>query len=181
MSNKSIAHFPKHTNINRIIQNIIKYNKKYKQNNSKYNKYNKNNWFGNVERRDDTSWLRRIRRLEVDGRNGRGRSCKTWEQIIKEDPREKGLRSEVAQNSVEWRSAIAQTVQHILAWINNGLSIDDDDESSVVNRVDTKFPSVIIIVKILNKNSIETFKKVLSVFLNYANLEQVNSGMNELF
>ena len=40
--------------------------------------------------------LKRIRKLEVDGRNGCGRLRKTWEQLIKEDLCVKGLRSEAA-------------------------------------------------------------------------------------
>ena len=64
-------------------------------------------WFGHAERRDDTNWLKRIRKLEVNGMNGHGRPRKTWEQVIKEDLRVKGLRNEAAQNRAEWRSAIA--------------------------------------------------------------------------
>ena len=63
-------------------------------------------WFGNVERRDDTNRLKRIRKLKVDGRNGSGRPRKTWEPIIKEDLHVKGLGSEAAQNRAECRSAI---------------------------------------------------------------------------
>ena len=63
-------------------------------------------WFGHVERRDDTNWLKRNQKLDVDGRNGCGRPSKTWEQVIKEDLCEKGLRSEAAQNRAEWRSVI---------------------------------------------------------------------------
>ena len=55
-------------------------------------------WFGHIERREEQN-------LAVDGHSGRGRPCKTWEHVIMEDLRVKGLRREVAQNRAEWRSA----------------------------------------------------------------------------
>ena len=63
-------------------------------------------WYGHVERREDSSWLKKVRNLEVDGESGRGRPRKTWEQVIKEDLRAKELRRELAQNRAEWQSAI---------------------------------------------------------------------------
>ena len=55
-------------------------------------------WFGQIERRDANSWLKKVQNLAVDGHNGRGRPRKTWEHVIMEDLRVKGLRQEVAQN-----------------------------------------------------------------------------------
>ena len=60
-------------------------------------------WFGHIERREDNSWLTKVQNLAVDG--GRGRPRKTWEHVIMEDLRVKGLRRKVAQNRAEWRSA----------------------------------------------------------------------------
>ena len=62
-------------------------------------------WFGRIEKREDNSWLKKVQILEVDGHSGRGRPRKTWEHVIMEDLRVKGLRREVAQNRAEWRSA----------------------------------------------------------------------------
>ena len=62
-------------------------------------------WFGHIERREDDSWLKKVQILAVDGHSGRGRPRKTWEHVIMEDLRVKGLRREVAQNRAEWRSA----------------------------------------------------------------------------
>ena len=42
------------------------------------------------------NWLKKVRNLEVNGKSGRGRQCKTWEQV--EDLCAKGLRREVTQN-----------------------------------------------------------------------------------
>ena len=62
-------------------------------------------WFGHIERREDNSWLKKVQILAVDGHSGRGRPRKTWEHVIMEELRVKGLRREVAQNRAEWRSA----------------------------------------------------------------------------
>ena len=62
-------------------------------------------WFGHIERREDSCWLKKVQNLAVDGHSGRGRPRKTWEHVIMEDLRVKGLRREVAQNRAEWRSA----------------------------------------------------------------------------
>ena len=62
-------------------------------------------WFGHIERREDDSWLKKVQNLAVDDHSGCGRPCKTWEHVIMEDLRVKGLRREVAQNRAEWRSA----------------------------------------------------------------------------
>ena len=63
-------------------------------------------WFGHVERRDRDSWLQKVRRMEVAGKARRGRPRKTWEQVISDDLRAKGIRRELAQNRAEWRSSI---------------------------------------------------------------------------
>ena len=62
-------------------------------------------WFDHIERREDNSWLKKVQNLAVDVHSGRGLPRKTWEHVIMEDLRVKGLRREVAQNRAEWRSA----------------------------------------------------------------------------
>ena len=59
-------------------------------------------WFGHVKRRDDNSWLQKIHNLEIVGQSGRGRPRKTWEQVLSEDLRVKGIRRELVQNRAEW-------------------------------------------------------------------------------
>ena len=61
-------------------------------------------WFGHIERRENNSWLKKVQNLAVDGHR-HGRPRKTWEHVIMEDLRVKGLRRKVAQNRAEWRSA----------------------------------------------------------------------------
>ena len=58
--------------------------------------------FGHIERRGDNSWLKKVQNLAVDGHSG---PRKTWQHVIMEDLRVKGLRREVAQNRAQWRSA----------------------------------------------------------------------------
>ena len=62
-------------------------------------------WFGHIVKREDNRWLKKVQNLAVDGHSGRGRPCITWEHVIMEDLRVKGLRREVAQNRAEWKSA----------------------------------------------------------------------------
>ena len=64
-----------------------------------------------VETREDNSWLKKVRNLEVNGESGRGRPCKPWEQVIKEDLDD--LDVEVKEDLdvrlhriMQWRSAI---------------------------------------------------------------------------
>ena len=43
-------------------------------------------------------WLKKVQNPAVDGHSGPGRALKTWEHVIMEDLRVKGLRREIAQN-----------------------------------------------------------------------------------
>ena len=64
-------------------------------------------WYGHIERREDDSWLKKVQHLEVNGVRGRGRPCKTWEQVIADDLRAKGLTRDLAQDRDKWKAAIA--------------------------------------------------------------------------
>ena len=50
-------------------------------------------WFGRIERREDNSWQKKVQILAVDGHSGHGRPHKTWEHVIMEDLRVKGLKT----------------------------------------------------------------------------------------
>ena len=41
-------------------------------------------WFGQVERKDDTDWVKACQKIEIAGKRGRGRGKKTWSQCIDE-------------------------------------------------------------------------------------------------
>ena len=61
-------------------------------------------WFGHIERRDESDWLKKVRHLEVNGSRGRGRPRKTWSQVIKDDLRGKNITRELALDRGRWRS-----------------------------------------------------------------------------
>lgn len=63
-------------------------------------------WFGHVERKDEEDWVNKCRRMEVAGIRGRGRPVKTWQEVINGDMKEFGLKREMAQDRVLWKSCI---------------------------------------------------------------------------
>jgi hypothetical protein len=60
-------------------------------------------WFGHVERRAESEWVRACQYLNVEGNRGRGRGRKTWQQCVNDDLREFGLRREEALDRRIWR------------------------------------------------------------------------------
>ena len=40
-------------------------------------------WFGDVERRDELCWIKRIRTLQVDGDGVKGRPRKRWREVLR--------------------------------------------------------------------------------------------------
>ena len=64
---------------------------------------NRLRWFGHVERRDELCWIKRIETLQVDGDGVKGRSRKSWREVLREDMREKGLCREDAWDRSRWR------------------------------------------------------------------------------
>ena len=68
-------------------------------------------WYGHVERMDRASWVNKVRTMSVEGRVGRGRPKKTWNEVVQADPRAKGLNKEDAQDRASWRAANRGTRQ----------------------------------------------------------------------
>ena len=66
-------------------------------------------WFGHVERMDIENPVSNCRFIEVGGQRGRGRPCKTWTQLIKDDLRKLRLEPGLTQNRVVWKGAIKKT------------------------------------------------------------------------
>ena len=66
-------------------------------------------WFGHVERMENENPVSKCRVIEVDGARGRGRPCKTWTQLIRNDLRHLRLESGLAQDREAWRRAIKKT------------------------------------------------------------------------
>ena len=63
-------------------------------------------WFGHVERMDESSEVRGVRNLNVDGPFCRRGTKKTWGGVIENDLREKRLNRITAQDRSAWRAAI---------------------------------------------------------------------------
>ena len=63
-------------------------------------------WCGHVERKDETQWVKRVWKMEVEGRRPVGRPKKTWNDNIKEDLTVLGLSVNDAWDRDKWRSAI---------------------------------------------------------------------------
>ena len=63
-------------------------------------------WLGHVERKDPKDWVSACRDIRVGGRMGKGRGRKTWNEVVEEDMRKRGLRREMAMDREYWRSHI---------------------------------------------------------------------------
>ena len=63
-------------------------------------------WFGHLERKDTSDCVSGCRGVEVAGSRGRGRPVTTWQDCISADMARFGLRREMAQDRVKWRSCI---------------------------------------------------------------------------
>jgi len=53
-------------------------------------------WFEQVEKIEVDNWVKRCISVTVEGRAPRGRSRKTWREVLHNDLRVKGLNREVA-------------------------------------------------------------------------------------
>ena len=75
-------------------------------------------WCGHVERKDECQWVKRVRKLQVDGHRPVGRPRKSCSDNIKEDLRELGLRVEDANDRTKWRTAIQANRRNQHGWNN---------------------------------------------------------------
>ena len=57
---------------------------------------NRLRWYGHVLRKEDNDWVKKCMEYEVDGARPRGRSKKTWREIVKKDCQACGLNREDA-------------------------------------------------------------------------------------
>jgi len=66
-------------------------------------------WFGHVERKDDTDWVRRCITWEVEGIRQRGRPKKTWWDCVKNNMESLNRSQNDAQSRNKWRRRIKGT------------------------------------------------------------------------
>jgi hypothetical protein len=60
-------------------------------------------WYGHVERRDESYIGKRVERMKVRGRKGRGRPKKRWKYCVNQDLGEKNLSGHEVHNRVAWK------------------------------------------------------------------------------
>jgi len=63
-------------------------------------------WFGHVERKEDSDWVKACQKIEISGERGKGRGRKTWRQCVSTDMKVMKLKVEDAQDREVWRRAI---------------------------------------------------------------------------
>ncbi len=67
---------------------------------------NRLRWFGHVERRQDSSWLRKVRELEVGGSRPKGRPQQSWSRVIDRDLREWRMKKDDTRDREKWRKTV---------------------------------------------------------------------------
>ena len=63
-------------------------------------------WFGHVERMGVGSCVKTCVNTNVNGRRARGHLRKTWDVLLRDDLRLKGLTRGLARDRVAWKAAI---------------------------------------------------------------------------
>ena len=61
-------------------------------------------WFGYVSRSD--GWINQCCNLDARGKRGKGRPCKSWDDVIMDDLNSCSLSKESALDRVTWRSVV---------------------------------------------------------------------------
>ena len=62
-------------------------------------------WFRHVERMWEASCVKRCINMNVNGRRARGRPRKTWDVLLRDDLRVKGLTRGLARDRAAWKSS----------------------------------------------------------------------------
>ena len=73
-------------------------------------------WWGHVERRDESDWLKKCQKLEVEGKKSPGRQKKTWGEVIRGDMKDWGLKAEMAMERSTWRRLLRRQNGNELLW-----------------------------------------------------------------
>ena len=55
-------------------------------------------WFGHLERMEESAWSSKCKTFEVSGIFPRGRPRKTWHEIVKKDPKERKVSEDIARD-----------------------------------------------------------------------------------
>jgi hypothetical protein len=63
-------------------------------------------WYGHVQRREDTAWIKRCIDMEMDGRRSTGRPKMAWMEVVK-DMERCDLMTEDVSDRCGWRTKIS--------------------------------------------------------------------------
>jgi hypothetical protein len=58
-------------------------------------------WFGQVERKEDSDWVKACQKIEINGERGKDRGRKTWKQCVSTDMKVMKLKVEDAQDRIK--------------------------------------------------------------------------------
>ena len=60
-------------------------------------------WWGHIERREESNWLKKCQNLEVSGKRPQGRPKKSWREVVARDLKDWGLMEGWAMDRCQWR------------------------------------------------------------------------------
>ena len=69
-------------------------------------------WYGHLQRKEDSDWVKGITRLEVPGRRPAGRPSKSWQEGITADIKKLRLTASDTNNRQRWRQAIREATSN---------------------------------------------------------------------
>jgi len=67
---------------------------------------NRLRWYGHVLRKEDNDWVKKCMQYEVEGTRPRGRSKKTWREIVEKDCQACVLNREDDMDRIRWMKQI---------------------------------------------------------------------------
>ena len=67
---------------------------------------NRLRWYGHVLRKEDDDWVKKCMEYEVEGPRPRGRSKRTWREVVRENCQARKINKEDAIDRCKWRKMI---------------------------------------------------------------------------
>jgi len=67
---------------------------------------NRLRWYGHILRKEDTDWVKKCMEYEVEGSRPRGRTKRTWTEVVQKDCQARKLNREDAMHRSRWKKLI---------------------------------------------------------------------------
>ena len=67
---------------------------------------NRLRWYGHVLLKEDTDWVKKCMEYAVEGSRPRGRSKRTWREVVQKDCQARNLNTEDAMDRGRWKKLI---------------------------------------------------------------------------